>query len=99
MYGCYGDLGALMNEYVFIDNNNGHRCDYYNFTSNASPEQIAIATEDMRKQNPAYGRMGSSIFNLAEKLVASGFVVTLEDNPRNRRYIDRIAVDCISGNY
>lgn len=88
-----------MNEYVFIDDNNGHRNDYYNFKSDATKEQISEATNLMKKESGAYGRCGSKVGDLADKLVELGFVVYLENNPRNRRYIDRIPVYCISGNY
>jgi hypothetical protein len=88
-----------MNEYVFIDTNNGHFCEYYNFTSDATEDQINEATKQIRKDNPSFERCGSDIFDLFEKLESMGFTFTLHDNPRDRRYIDRIAVECISGNY
>lgn len=88
-----------MNDYVFIDNNNGHFCEYYNFKSNAVTEQIIHATTEMRQQNPIYSRCGSKVHDLAKKLMDLGFIVNLEDNPLDRRYIDRIAIECISGNY
>jgi hypothetical protein len=88
-----------MTDYVFIDNNNGHFCEYYNFKSNATAEQIKIATQEMKEKKPEYQRCGSKIYDLAEKLLELGFIINLEDNPRNRQYIDRIAIQCISGNY
>lgn len=88
-----------MNYYVFIDNNNGHFHEYYNFSSNATKAQIEDATEKMLKDNADYGRTGSKVFNLADKLVNLGFVVNLEDNSRNRLAIDRAQIYCISGNY
>lgn len=88
-----------MNYFVFIDDNNGHRCDYYNFKSNATLDQIHHVTEQMRKECPAYGRMGSKVHNLAEKLMSLGFKFELENNPRNRQAVDRVSVWCISGNY
>lgn len=88
-----------MNYYVFIDDNNGHFCEYYNFKSDATKAQIKETTEQMWKETPIYSRLGSKIMDLAEKLVELGFVITLEDNPLNRLYVDRIQVHCISGNY
>ena len=88
-----------MIEYVFIDTNNGHFSEYYNFKSTANADQILEATEDMRKKDSSYSRMGSKVTDLALKLIELGFAVALEDNPRNRRYVDRIPVECISGNY
>ncbi len=88
-----------MNDYVFIDSNNGHFNEYYNFRSDASSEQIEEATKSMRNEHPLYGRLGSKVDDLADKLIELGFVFIPEESPRNKRYIDRIAVDCISGNY
>lgn len=88
-----------MNYYVFIDNNNGHFREYYNFSSNATKTEIEDITKQMEKENPIYGRIGSKIYDIAEKLAGLGFIVHLEDNPRDRLYIDREQIHCISGNY
>jgi hypothetical protein len=88
-----------MNYYVFIDDNNGHFQEYFNFKSNATKEQILDITESMKKCNGAYGRCGSKVHNLYEELTKNGFDFKIENNPRDRLYIDRTRIWCISGNY
>jgi len=88
-----------MNYYVFIDDNNGYSCDYYNFMSDATEEHISYATNQMRAEEPVFCRMGSKMHRLEKKLKELNFKVIVEDNPPNRLSIDRIQIHCIGGNY
>jgi hypothetical protein len=88
-----------MNYYVFIDENNGHFREYYNFMSYASEEQITYATNQMRGEYPMYGRIGSTVYNLEKKLKELNFKVIIEANQKNRCAADRVQIPCIYGNY
>lgn len=88
-----------LNYYVFVDDNNGHRNDYYNFVSDATKEQIDNLTKELKKEQPAFGRLGSHLNDLAIKLIEKGFLFTQQTNYNNRLSVDRTIVYCISGNY
>jgi hypothetical protein len=88
-----------MNEFVFVDQNNGHKTEYYNFSSNATQEQIIDKIKHMEFESPGYHRLGMSVGCLKRELIASGFEVKLFDNPRNRLYVDRIIIHGTCGNY
>lgn len=87
-----------MNCYVFIDTNNGHYEEYYNFKSNASKEEILTLIHEMEEYGP-YGRIGMKVSDLGNKLLTCGFKFKILDNPRNRLYMDREIIRGTSGNY
>lgn len=88
-----------MNEFVFVDQNNGHFVEYYNFSSNATEKQIVDKIKQMESESPSYHRLGMTVGCLEKELINSGFEVKLFDNPRNRLYVDRIIIHGTSGNY
>lgn len=88
-----------MKYYVFVDDNNGHFNEYYNFKTNATEQQILAVTASMRQKDPSYCRLGSHINDLLNALIKAGFNAELEENDRERCSIDKIQIPCISGNY
>lgn len=88
-----------MIDYVFIDSNNGHFEEYFNFKSNANKQNIEDTITQMTQKDSSYLRFGMSIYNLEKELISKGFDVEIFDNPRNRQHIDRIPIHGTSGNY
>lgn len=85
-----------MNKYLFIDDNNGHRLDYYPFETDANLTQ-EIANKLMIEENPASRRMGARIQHLESALNKKGHLCTSIEYLSGDTSI--IVIRCISGNY
>lgn len=89
-----------MTDYVFIDPNNDHFNQYFNFTSDASIEDMNKITEHMEHNpNSSYLRLGSKLSDLKYELIKRGFTFKECTNNPDRRNIGRIPVEGIAGNY
>ncbi|HEY2811802.1 MAG TPA: hypothetical protein VGJ00_10500 [Rhabdochlamydiaceae bacterium] len=88
-----------MNDYVFVDANNGHYEEYFNFKSTASEKEILNLIKKMESEDCVYARLGMGIQHLANELIEKGFKFELLDNNIKRLYIDRIIIRGTSGNY
>jgi len=85
-----------MNNYLFIDDNNGHKEDIYPFETDMTLTQ-EIADQLMLQEQPAARRIGARIQHLEFALNKKGHVC------RPIKYLGGdekiIVIRCISGNY
>lgn len=85
-----------MKKYLFIDDNNGFRVDYYPFETNANLTQ-EMATKLILQKAPAARRIGSIMHDLSSALKKNGY----EINELTYLAGDDVltVIRCVSGNY